>query len=235
MDERTDFLLLYDHTPPAHRPAMLDAFFAHHCDRVAFERCANDRLLRARVELACNLAVPYEDFLLLHAEGYARQGEEWRSLGKNNYGEWAPQIHQTDKQIFSKFTLLDRVSSFEFFAPFVEGYLCRDTGQGIVACREVLEVAFDIEDGNYLGRVVSADGKSAFLGDQFFHLDPDDDVDADPSDVLKRRREKVGWWSIEGRGVVINDLSRLKLSSLRGLRELGCDKPARAVFSGINR
>lgn len=86
-----------------------------------------------------------------------------------------------------------------FFGPFVEAYLARDLGSGLVLERRLLEAALEIRDLPLLARAVDPRSGARLL--------PNLPTRPDTVEILRRRREKLAPNSSHGRGFGVHDLS----------------------------
>lgn len=233
MNDATDFLILYDLASPRQRAAMLEAFFIDPEAGQSFEHIVWDPLLRARLEFAHNQAIAYEDYLLLKKTGYVRPGDEFRSRSRKAYGEEFPHVEATDKQRNESIEIPGIWDVHQFFAPFVEAYICRHTGQGIVVSRDGLEVALDLNDLAFLSLVVEADS-GEFLFPDIAELREIPELH-NHDEMRQQRREKLDWWAHSQRGVEIHDLAQPTRIPKRTPRRLACDQAALAILQKDTR
>ncbi|MCJ1901622.1 hypothetical protein MR829_14715 [Paracoccus versutus] len=230
MGDDTDFLLLYDLAPPEKRAALLEAFFTHPDERRGFQHIVNDSLLRARLEFEFNQTVPFEQFHLLVEAGFACPTDEFRSRSKLAYGQVLPNVAATDRLRDVPPVVPGLWDVHRFFAPFVEAYIARNHGAGIVATREVLEVALDIEDRAFLALVVDAETGKQVFPDACEQMAAMLAGAENSPDIRQRRRERLDWWSIAGRGVEIHDMLRVRPQADFAPRHLPCDRDALKVL-----
>lgn len=226
MGDDTDFLLLYDLAPLEKRAVLLEAFFVHSDERRGFQHIVEDPLLRARLEFEFNQTVPFEQFHLLVEAGFARPTDEFRGRSKLAYGRALPNVTATDRLRNVPPVAPGLWDVHRFFAPFVEAYVARNLGAGIVATREVLEVALDIKDYAFLALVVDAEtGKQVFpeLRQKLLHIPSGTE---NSPEIRRLRRDRLDWWSISGRGVDIHDMTTPRPHSDFAPRQLSCDQDA---------
>lgn len=232
MGDETDFLLIYDCAPPEKRAALLDVFFVHPDERRGFQHIVDDPLQRARLEFEFNQTVPFEHFRLLQNAGFARPTGEFRSRTKLAYGQVLSNVIATDKLRDVPPVVPGVWDVHRFFAPFVEANIARNLGGGIVATREVLEVALDIEDTAFLALVVDAETGAPVFREMRDQMSMIPRGAENSRDIFQRRRERLDWWSIPGRGVEIHDMTRARPQAGLTPRNLGCDQNALKVLVG---
>ncbi len=230
MGDDTDFLMLYDLALPEQRAALLETFFVHPDERQGFQHIVNDPQLRARLEFEFNQTVPFDQFHFLVEAGFARPADEFRSRSQLAYGRELPNVTATDRLRDVPPVVPGLWDVHRFFAPFVEAYIARNLGTGIVAAREVLEVALDIEDHAFLALVVDAEtGEPVFpeAREKMSGMPPGAE---NSPEIRQRRRERLDWWSIAGRGVEIHDMTRPRPHADLAPRHLPCDQHALKVL-----
>ncbi|WP_323032383.1 hypothetical protein [Paracoccus sp. (in: a-proteobacteria)] len=230
MGDETDFLLLYDLASPEKRAALLKTFFVHSDERRGFQHIVEDPLLRARLEFEFNQTVPFEQFHLLAEAGLARPADEFRSRSKLAYGRVLPNVTTTDRLRDVPPVVPGLWDVHRFFAPFVEAYIARNLGAGIVGAREVLEVALDIEDYAFLALVVDAETGEPVFPEAREQMAAMLAGKENCPEIRQRRWERLDWWSIAGRGVEIHDMTRVRSQANLTPRHLPCDQDALKVL-----
>lgn len=230
MGDDTDFLLLYDLAPPEKRAALLEAFFVHSDERRGFQHIVNDSLLRARLEFEFNQTVPFEQFHLLVEAGFACPTDEFRSRSKLAYGQVLPNVAATDRLRDVPPVVPGLWDVHRFFAPCVEAYIARNLGGGIVATREVMEIALDIEDTAFLALVVDAETGEPVFPEAREQMAAMLAGAENSPEIRQRRRDRLDWWSIAGRGVEIHDMTRPRTHADLAPRQLSCDQSALNVL-----
>lgn len=230
MGDDTDFLLLYDLAPAEKRAALLETFFVHPDEWQGFQHIVEEPLHRARLEFEFNQTVPFEQFHLLVEAGFARPTDEFRSRSKLAYGRVLPNVTTTGRLRDVPPVVPGLWDVHRFFAPFVEAYIARNLGAGIVAAREVLEVALDIEDNAFLSLVVDAETGEPVFPDTHQKMSVMPTGTENSPEIRQRRRNRLDWWSISGRGVEIHDMTRPRPHADLAPRQLPCDQDALKVL-----
>ncbi len=227
----TDFLIYYGRIGPVEHATLLGLMFPAD-EAGAVRHLIEDKVSRARLEFSYNRAIPYEDFLLCQKHGFLRTTDEFKSHTRTRYGVEFPNVCSTELDQKAPISTPGIRDTYRYFAPLVEAYICRHTGTGIVAERTVLEIAIDIGDTEFLALVVDPN-----TGDFLFpelrklprHTPPADNASLS---MLRKRRKKLSWWSVDERGVVVHDLTRNIDQCDLYLRMLPWDRPLREVVSG---
>lgn len=233
-ENHTDFLLLYDRAPPERREALLAAFFPEPLEGVAFRHLAQDPLQRGMTEFAHNGALPYEEFRLLRQEGWLRIPGSFRPSGRAGRGRRFPHVAKTRKAFPNEIQLpeISLIGIDWLLGPFVSAYLCRNLGGGVVARREIVEIALGIGDEAFLALLVDPEsGAPLFpeLAERRLQ-----GADLETAEIRERRRAALQtcdfmFWG-DGRGAEILDLTRPEAPVAP--RSLPIDRPILALLRG---
>lgn len=228
MSRETDFLIYYDLADAEERNRLLEIAFPPE-EAGVVRRFLSDRLARARLEFSYNRALPFEDFLLCQKHGYIQTADEFISHTRAAYGREFPNICFTEKERSDPVNILGVEDSYRYFTPFVEAYICRHTGSGVVADRTALEVAIDIGDVEFLALVVDPNTGDHIFQELLSRTSGNTKSSSWHLSMLRKRRKKLSWWSIDERGVIVHDLTKGNERNCSGLRNLPWDQDLRAI------
>lgn len=195
MTPETDLLIRYDLAGPEQRGALIANAFPDPEERSHFLWIAEDPALRAAVELARNGAAPLEGYRRLRASRWLDGASEPFQISAD-LAETRGGAHIAGRAI-NLTPYLQVVDGF--FGPFVEAYLARDCGAGLVLERRLLEAALEIRDLPLLARAVDPRSGERLLP----HLP----TRPDTVEILRRRRERLAPASSYDRGFGVHDLS----------------------------
>ena len=147
-------LIQYDETPEAERSAILDKLFDNPEELKLVQQFLSDTFARPLLEFMLLDAIPYEDFVLLSANGYAEIYRAFASYVPAARGLFFPDPQLTEKA--RNYDVLGTTGrkSEELIEGLVLSYRARTTGQGIVAGRATLEEWLDKGDEGALSCVV---------------------------------------------------------------------------------
>lgn len=150
MTEYDQRLLRYDQSSPEVRKTLLDRWFTDKSVKKLFKTVAENQVIRAFLEFRALGVVPFEDYQKLERKGLVESRNSFRTYVPVARGYEFPEVRLTSKGEKLRVQGVHDYGTEELtYKPFL-AYRVRETGNGIVASREVLEQWLDDGDEDCL-------------------------------------------------------------------------------------
>ena len=147
-------LLEYDRASPDGRAALLDKWFASKDVKKLFKTVAENQIIRALLEFRALGVVPFEDYQQLERKGLAESRNSFRTYVPVARGYEFPEVRLTAKGEKLRIQGVHDYGTEQLtYEPFL-AYRVRETGNGVVASREILEQWLDDGDEDCLNLLV---------------------------------------------------------------------------------